>query len=60
MLPGPRLGKAGQGIRRTHGTAQHKATPLRTSAIRDLLDTCGITRLIDRLEEERLGASCFG
>ena len=27
------------GVRRTHGTAPRKATPLRTSALRDLLDT---------------------
>ena len=36
-----------QGIRRTHGTAPCKANPLRTSALRTLLDTCGTTRLID-------------
>ena len=43
-----------QGIRRTHGTAPRKATPLRTSALKDLLDTCGTTRLIDRRDRALL------
>jgi integrase len=43
-----------QGIRRTHGTAPRKANPLRTSALRDLLDTCGTTSLIDRRDRALL------
>jgi hypothetical protein len=43
-----------QGIRRTHGTAPHKASPFRTNALRALLDTCGTTRLIDRRDRALL------
>jgi integrase len=43
-----------QGIRRTHGTAPRQANPLRTSTLRDLLDTCGTTRLIDRRDRALL------
>jgi integrase len=43
-----------QGIRRTHGTAPRKASPLGTRALRDLLDTCGTTSLIDRRDRALL------
>jgi integrase len=36
-----------QGIRRTHGTAPRKANPIRTSALKTLLETCDTSRLID-------------
>ena len=43
-----------QGIRRTHGTAPRKANPLRTSALRTMLDTCDGASLIDRRDRALL------
>jgi integrase len=50
----PAIRSVMQGIRRTHSTAPRKANPLRTSALRSLLDTCGTTRLIDRRDRALL------
>jgi integrase len=43
-----------QGIRRTHGTAPRKATPLRTGTLRTLLDTCDGASLIGRRDRALL------
>jgi site-specific recombinase XerD len=43
-----------QGIRRTHGTAPRKATPLRTGTLKTLLDTCDGASLIDRRDRALL------